>query len=70
MPKLEFYAAGPDQRAVLDVVHELDLFRVFEDYSRPGTDLREFLSPDEVPTGEAGVGLMLYPIGAGPEPVA
>jgi hypothetical protein len=70
MPKLEFYAAGADHRAVLDAVHELDLFRVFEDYSEPGSDLREFLSPEEVPSGGAGVGLMLYPIGAGPEPVA
>ena len=70
MPKLEFYAAGPDLRAVLDAVHELDLFRVYEEYSEPGTDLREFLSPDEIPIGESAVCLMLYPIGAGPAPVA
>lgn len=70
MPLLEFYAVGADQRAVLDAVYGLGLFRVFEDYSQPDSNLREFLEAQDVPAGPEGANLMLYTVGAGPEPTA
>lgn len=51
---------------MIDVVFELDQFRVFESYSEPGHELREFSAAVEVPRS----GLMLFVKGTGPEPLA
>lgn len=68
VPNLDFYAFERDHRDVLEAVFRLGCFRVFEAYSEPDHDLREFTSADEVPIEPYGPHLMLYPIGAGPEP--
>ena len=49
MPNLDFYAAGEDWPAVIEAVFELGLFRVFEAYSVPGHEVREFRAASEVP---------------------
>ncbi|MEV0029674.1 hypothetical protein [Nocardia sp. NPDC050793] len=67
MPNLAFYAVDEDWSAVLDVVFELDLFRVFESRSEPGHELREFSTAAEIPRTRP---LMLLVNGAGPEPLA
>jgi hypothetical protein len=51
-------------------VFDLGVFRVFEAYSRPDSDLREFTTPEEVPDDPIGRHLMLYVRGSGPEPAA
>jgi hypothetical protein len=68
VPNLDFYAAEGDHLDVLRAVFRLGCFRVFEAYSRPDNELREFFSADEVPAAPSGLHLMLYPVGAGPEP--
>ena len=70
MPNLEFCALGDDQAAVLDAVFRLGAFRVFEAYSEPDSELREFGAPSEVPDDPHGPYLMLYVVGSGPEPSA
>jgi hypothetical protein len=45
---LDFFAAGADQRAVLDFLFSATDVRVFESYSRLDADLREFRSTDEL----------------------
>jgi hypothetical protein len=70
VPNLDFYAVGVDHTAVLDVVFVLGVFRVFEEYSGPDEQLREFVAPDEVPAARVQRFLMLYVVGSGPEPVA
>jgi hypothetical protein len=69
MPNLDFYAAEGDRLDVLRAVFRLGCFRVFEAYSRPDHELREFFGADEVPAEPSGYQLMLYAVGAGPEPV-
>jgi hypothetical protein len=69
VPNLDFYAADDDWAAVVGTVFDLELFRVLQSDSIPGQDLREFHSAAEV--REAGEShLMLFVVGAGPEPVA
>ena len=70
VPNLDFYAVGADHAAVLDVVFELGVFRVFEEYSRPDEQLREFTAADQVPAARVEQFLALYVVGSGPEPVA
>ncbi|CAM3297007.1 hypothetical protein KIPE111705_00440 [Kibdelosporangium persicum] len=70
MPNLDFYATGEDWSAVLEAVFELGSFRVFEAYSAPDHELREFHAATEIPEGRAGRHLQLLVIGAGPDPVA
>jgi hypothetical protein len=70
VPNLDFYAVGEDQTAVLNAMFDLGLFRVFETYSAPDAELREFDGPDEVPHDPHGPHLMLYAFGSGPEPTA
>ncbi|MEU7766327.1 hypothetical protein AB0B25_14495 [Nocardia sp. NPDC049190] len=70
MPNLDFYAVDEDWSEVLEVVFEFDLFRVFESYSEPGHELREFSAAVEVPDTWLGRRLMLVVAGAGPEPLA
>src|SRR5438309_820839 len=45
---LNFFAAEADQRAVLDFLFSSTDVRVFESYSEPDADLREFRSTDEL----------------------
>lgn len=45
---LDFFAAGADQRAVLDFLFSSTDVRVFESYSEYGAELREFHSTDEL----------------------
>ncbi|MBB5800470.1 hypothetical protein F4560_000238 [Saccharothrix ecbatanensis] len=70
MPNLDFYAAGDDWSAVLGVVFDLGLFRVFESDSEPDRELREFHAATEVPGGRQGRHLALFVTGSGPAPVA
>lgn len=70
VPSLTFYAAGEDRSAVLDAAFGLGVFRVFEAYSEPDRELREFHAPEEVPDTPAGWHLMLHTAGAGPDPAA
>jgi cell wall assembly regulator SMI1 len=70
MPNLDFYAVDADHAAVLEAVFELGVFRVFEEYSGPDQDLREFTASNEVPAARVQQFLMLYVVGSGPEPVA
>ena len=70
MPNLDFYAVDDDQTAVLAAVFDLGLFRVFEAYSEPDRDLREFRTSEEVPNSPNGRHLMLHVLGSGPEPSA
>jgi hypothetical protein len=70
VPNLDFYAVDGDQLAALNAVFEDNRFRVFEVYSEPGSQLREFASPQEIPEEPHGPHLMLYAIGTGPEPTA
>jgi hypothetical protein len=69
VPNLDFYAIGADHTAVLDAVFELGVFRVFEEYSEPNEELREFTTCGQVPTTRPPL-LALYVVGSGPEPVA
>jgi hypothetical protein len=70
VPNLDFYAIEDDQKAVLDVVFDLVVFRVFEAYSEPDSQLREFRSADEIPEDPRGAHVMLYAAGSGPEPLS
>jgi hypothetical protein len=70
VPNLDFYAVGADHAAVLDAVFALRVFRVFESYSEPDMELREFTTPDQVPATRLDQLLSLYVIESGPEPVA
>jgi cell wall assembly regulator SMI1 len=70
VPNLDFYAVGSDHTAVLDAVFGLGVFRVFEEYSGPDEELREFTAAEEVPAARVQRFLMLYVVGSGPEPVA
>ncbi len=45
---LDFFAAEADQRAVLDFLFSSTDVRVFESYSEPDAELREFPSTDEL----------------------
>lgn len=45
---LDFFAAEADQRAVLDFLFNATDVRVFESYSEPDAELREFRSTDDV----------------------
>ena len=45
---LDFFAAEPDLRAVLDFLFSSTDVRVFESYSEPDAELREFSSTDEL----------------------
>jgi hypothetical protein len=45
---LDFFAAEADQRAVLDFLFSSTDVRVFESYSEPDADLREFRSTDDL----------------------
>jgi hypothetical protein len=69
VPNLDFYAFDTDRQAVLEAVFSLDLFRVFERASQPDSDVREFRGADAVDAASEVAFLMLYPVGAGPEPV-
>jgi hypothetical protein len=69
VPNLDFYAADDDWSAVLQIVFGSKLFRVFEAYSRPGHDLREFNGVREI-VEAGGWHLMLFVAGSGPEPIA
>lgn len=55
---LNFFAAEPDQRALLDFLFTSTDVRVFESYSEPDADLREFRSTDELAS--------TFPIGLDP----
>ena len=70
MPNLDFYATGDDWPAVLEAVFDLGLFRVFESYSEPDRELREFHAATDVPDGPSGRHVALFVIGAGPDPIA
>jgi SMI1 / KNR4 family (SUKH-1) len=70
VPNLDFYAIGADHATVLDVVFGMRTLRVFEEYSAPEEDMREFTAPDEVPAAGVQRFLVLYVVGSGPEPVA
>jgi hypothetical protein len=70
VPNLDFYAVDADVSAVLDTVFNLELFRVFEAFSEPDTELREFAAADEIPDSAAGLHLMLHAHGSGPDPTA
>ncbi len=52
---LDFFAAESDQRAVLDFLFSSTDARVFESYSEPDAELREFTSTDELAAA--------YPVG-------
>jgi hypothetical protein len=45
---LDFFAAEADQRAILDFLFSRTDVRVFESYSDPDAELREFLSTDQL----------------------
>jgi hypothetical protein len=45
---LDFFASEPDQRAVLDFLFSSTDVRVFESYSEPDAELREFPSTDDL----------------------
>lgn len=68
MPNLDFYAVDHDRTSVLDAVFELGLFRVFEAFSEPDCELREFKAARQILVGERAVDLMLYADASGPEP--
>ena len=70
VPNLDFYAVDDDRLAVLDAVFGLGLFRVFESYSEPDRELREFRTTSEVPDSPRGRFLALFVVDAGPEPTA
>lgn len=70
VPNLDFYAVADDQGAVLEAIFGLNLFRVFEAYSEPDSQLREFVAAEEVPLTSRGAHLMLYAVESGPEPTA
>lgn len=55
---LDFFAAGDDQRALLDFLFTSTDVRIFESYSKFGADLREFRSIDELSAA--------FPIGVDP----
>jgi hypothetical protein len=55
---LDFFAAEADQQAVLDFLFSTTDVRVFESYSDPNADLREFRSTDELAAA--------FPIGTDP----
>jgi hypothetical protein len=48
MPNLDFYAAGSDRDAVVDLIFSQPGCRIFESYSRPSQDIVEFTSPDHL----------------------
>ncbi len=48
MPNLDFYAIGSDLDAVVDVAFAQPGCRIFESYSRPGHDLVEFTTADQL----------------------
>ncbi len=56
--KLDFFAAGTDQRALFDFLFASTDVRVFESYSEFEADLREFRSVDELASA--------FPIGLDP----
>jgi hypothetical protein len=70
VPSLTFYAADDDWSAILEAVLDLSLFRVFESYSKPDCELREFQAAKDVPDDPSGRMLALYAVGSGPEPLA
>ncbi|MFD6568930.1 hypothetical protein [Micromonospora profundi] len=70
MPNLDFYAADDDWPAVLDALFDLGLFRVFESYSEPDCELREFAAAAEVAAAPRGRHLALFVVGSGPAPMA
>ncbi|GLX94784.1 hypothetical protein [Herbidospora sp. NBRC 101105] len=70
MPNLDFYAAEDDWAAVIEVVFDIGLFRVFERASEPGRELREFHDPLDVPDSRPARHLALFVVGSGPDPVA
>jgi hypothetical protein len=45
---LDFFAAEADQKAVIDFLFSANDVRIFESYSEPDTDLREFRSIEEL----------------------
>jgi hypothetical protein len=70
VPNLDFYAADDDWAMVLATVFDLGLFRVFESYSEPDRELREFHGITEVPDDRQGRSLALFAIGSGPGAIA
>jgi len=71
VPTLEFYALDADRAAVLDLVFDAERFRVFQAYSRPGAELREYASAAEVLAdtwAPHGPELMLWADSSGPDP--
>jgi hypothetical protein len=70
VPNLDFYAAEEDWYAVLETVFGLGVFRVFEAYSEPDRELREFHTPVELLDGYQGRDLALFVAGSGPNPLA
>jgi hypothetical protein len=73
MPNLDFYAVGADFEPVLDYVFERSGCRVFESYSQPDAEIREFESASDIyrcfPVGECkgssqSIYLQLVPPGA------
>jgi len=70
VPNLDFYATSDNQSSVLSAMFDLGVFRVFEAYSEPDNELREFGAPEEIPDAPFGPHLMLYAVGSGPEPTA
>jgi hypothetical protein len=69
VPNLDFYAARDDWSAVLETVFALALFRVWESYSEPDRELREFHAATEIPDGPEGRHLELFVIDSGPDPI-
>jgi hypothetical protein len=70
VPNLDFYAMGADHATVLDAVFGLGMLRVFEAYSAPEEELREFTAPGEVLAAGVQRFLMLYVVGSGPRTYA
>lgn len=55
---LDFFAADADQRAILDFLFSSTDVRVFESYSEPDAELREFPSTDDLAAA--------FPVGSDP----
>jgi hypothetical protein len=70
VPNLDFYAADNDWSTVLQIMFSLDVFRVFEAYSVPERELREFHGADEIPDVRQVRDLALFVADSGPNPIA
>jgi hypothetical protein len=72
MPTMRFFTSRADRGDVLLWIFESGLFRVFESYSLPDSELREFQTAGEataIATKDMfSPGFTCWPSGAGPEP--